>query len=215
MELSKNQDYYGIARTEILPLLPAAIDRVLDVGCGNGVTGAYLKQNRDARHVTGVEVIPAAAAEARRFLDEVLLADLNTGGFPAVSGKFDLVLCLDVLEHLVDPWAELKKIVEHLSPEGTLIVSVPNLRHFKTSLPLFFRGEFRYETSGVRDSTHLRFFTRKSAIALVEAAGLSVSAVVHTGRPKFSKTWFLNLFTLGLFREFFDFQYMVKAQRAR
>lgn len=213
MELAKNQDYYGTARTEILPLLPEKLERVLDVGCGSGATGAFLKQSRGARHVTGVEVMPAAAAEARKILDQVHLLDLNAGGLANLTGEFDLILCLDVLEHLVDPWAELKRIASHLAPGGTIIVSVPNLRHFKTSLPLLFAGEFRYETSGVRDSTHLRFFTRKSAIALVEQTGLRITKVQHTGRPKFSKTWLLNLATLGLFREFFDFQYMVSAER--
>jgi len=210
----KNEDYYSVVRTEILPLLPKKMEHVLDVGCGVGVTGAYLKEKMGAARVSGIEIVPAAAVKAKEVLDNVISIDLNSSEpLPFSKNDFDLVLCLDVLEHLVDPWQALEGIVSHLKPNGTVIVSVPNVRHFRTVLPLLLMGRFVYEEHGVRDSTHLRFFTKQSAVSLVAGAGLTITSVIHTGRPRWSKTWFLNIISFGLFREFFDFQYVIAAKK--
>lgn len=153
---------------------------------------------------------------AARILDRAECFDLASNQpLPYQGEKFDLILCLDVLEHLVDPWATMKKISSLLTPGGTMLVSVPNLRHYRTSLPLLFCGDFAYEESGTRDSTHLRFFTKKTAQALVSGSGLELVGTLHTGRPPFSATWVANILSLGLLREFFDFQYVVAARSAK
>ena len=107
---------------------------------------------------------------------------------PAIAeGSIDLLLCLDVLEHLVNPWEAIRKLDRLLKPGGTLIVSVPNLRNYHIIADLAFRGQFTYTDSGTLDRTHLRFFTRSSAIELAQAAGAQVTAVIGTETDRWQK----------------------------
>ncbi len=92
------------------------------------------------------------------------------------AGSLDLILCMDVLEHLADPWEVVRRISTLLRPGGRLIVSVPNIRHWKFIARLLFKGDFHYTRDGLLDRTHLRFFVRQTAIDLVRAGGLHVIA---------------------------------------
>jgi 2-polyprenyl-3-methyl-5-hydroxy-6-metoxy-1,4-benzoquinol methylase len=95
------------------------------------------------------------------------IADLPERGF-------DVVLLGDVLEHLAMPDETLLQLIQVLKPEGTLVISLPNVVHWVTRLRILF-GQFNYESWGTLDHTHLRFFTRKSARALIEAAGYRIT----------------------------------------
>jgi hypothetical protein len=72
------------------------------------------------------------------------------------------------------------------------------------------RGTFAYEPEGIMDVTHLRFFTRSDAIAMVDRAGLEVASVEHPA----PETWKRRLaYRLGL-TEFLTIQWYLKAQRS-
>src|SRR3954469_10803582 len=114
---------YERARPEILVHIPPTARRVLDLGCATGTTGAALKQRQGA-HVTGIELEPEYAAEARRNLDEVIVADVAAP--PALEPPFDTLIAADILEHLADPWAALKHYAQLLEPGATAVVSLPN-----------------------------------------------------------------------------------------
>ena len=155
--------------------LVSAIGRprfVLDVGCGSGLNGAAAK--RRGAHVTGVEIEPAAAAQARTRLDTVHTGDL----FTAPLESYDLILLADVLEHLVDPAAALRHLLPHLDDGGHVIASLPNVAAWTNRLSLL-AGRWDYQPSGILDETHLRFFTLRSAVRLLEEAGLEV---LHTAQ---------------------------------
>jgi SAM-dependent methyltransferase len=150
---------------------------VLDVGCGIGQNGAAVK--RTGARVTGIEIAPEALARAARVLDEVLAADITSDAAVREAlgdRRFDLLLFADVLEHTADPLAVLQRLLPHLEEDGHVIVSLPNVAAWTVRLGLL-AGRFDYEPSGILDDTHLRFFTRASAIALVERAGLEVLRV--------------------------------------
>jgi SAM-dependent methyltransferase len=87
--------------------------------------------------------------------------------------SFDAILFADVLEHLVNPWAALRNVQRFLKPDGLTVISIPNIANFGVRANLL-KGEFDYQDFGIYDRTHLRFFTRKSADALVQSAGLRV-----------------------------------------
>lgn len=211
-----NHEYYSVVRKEVMDLLPPKARKVLDVGCGYGVTSAHLKRIGRAEHTFGVEFEPTAAAEARKQLDKVWQWDLNaerTIPPELKQEQFDLVLCLHVLEHLMDPWSILRQLHEVMAPGGRLVAAVPNIRHFRTLFPLFFRGEFDYVDAGTMDRGHIRFFTKKSFTTLLEKSGFRVLHVADQGRDPGTKARAFDRLTLGCFREFLDYQYMIAAEK--
>ncbi|MFP5375590.1 MAG: methyltransferase domain-containing protein [Acidimicrobiia bacterium] len=145
--------------------------RVLDVGCAAGDLGRALR--RRGCRVAGVELDPAAAEAARSALDEVLTGDVGELDLVGHFGKesFDVVVLGDVLEHLPDPVAALRRLQPLLAPEGSVVASIPNVAHGAVRLALL-AGRFDYRPLGLLDSTHLRFFTRASVYETFREAGL-------------------------------------------
>ena len=210
---NKAHTYFAHARKEIAPLLPADCGRVLELGCGSGATLAWLRQVRRVAYTAGVEISETAAKAARQDVDEVHCADIERTEVFFSGGRFDLVLCLDVLEHLVDPWAMVDRLVtQQLAAGGTLIVSVPNIRHFSVLVPLLFQGRWDYTDTGHLDRTHLRFFTRHSALQLLTHPRLTKPVCRDTGFVGWSRKNLLNTLTLGLFRDFVTYQYYLVAR---
>jgi SAM-dependent methyltransferase len=174
-------DYFGFVRREIAPLLPDRAEQALEVGCGRGGTLAWLKRSGIAVRITGIERDPGAAAVARARVDRLIEGDAEAALARLVPASLDLVLCLDVLEHLVDPWRAMGYIAKALRPGGSVVLSVPNIRHYSVSLPLVCRGRWQYEEAGILDRTHLRFFTRRGAADLIAGAGLVSDGQLDTG----------------------------------
>ena len=87
-----------------------------------------------------------------------------------------------MLEHLKDPERLLKQISPVLRRDGSIVVSVPNVANIFVRLSLLF-GRFEYTERGILDKTHLRFFTRKSARALVRKLGFRILAERATVIP--------------------------------
>jgi 2-polyprenyl-3-methyl-5-hydroxy-6-metoxy-1,4-benzoquinol methylase len=208
----KQNNYFAFVRKDIEPLLPKRTGRVLEVGCGRGGTLAWLKATGRARWVVGIELFADAAAVARTKLDELHEGDVDQHIDILAPGSFDLILCLDVLEHLVDPWATLRRLQSLLRPGGQLIASLPNIRHHSVVLPLLLTGKWRYETAGIMDRTHLRFFSRETAIDLLQQAGLQLT----DERPTYAwGSWdkWKDLLSFGLLRNFLSFQYLLSARK--
>lgn len=207
----KTLDYFKNVRREILPLLPINSDRIFEVGCGAGDTLKFLKESGKSSWVGGIELFHDAVETARGKVDLVLEGSIEKTDLPFEENSIDVILCLDVLEHLVDPWTVICRLHTLLKPGGMLICSIPNVRNFRVVLPLFFIGRWRYSEYGILDKTHLRFFTKESAIALVECSGLVVDMVRSTGLEKWDKASIANLLSLTIFRPLFEYQYLIRA----
>lgn len=212
--LDKSGDYFAHARKEILPLLPQNCERVLEIGCGSGSTLGWLRENHRAVRTVGVEIADAAANGARNFADEVHCLDFERDDLPADEQRFDLVLCLDVLEHMVDPWSVVDRLAtRYLDTGGTLIVSLPNVRHYSVVLPLLFGGRWNYETAGLLDRTHLRFFTKASAQSLLSHPLFGSVSCMATGFDGWTGKRVLNALTLGIFQELVTYQYYLTVRK--
>jgi 2-polyprenyl-3-methyl-5-hydroxy-6-metoxy-1,4-benzoquinol methylase len=209
---AKPQGYYGLERADVVAELPRPVGRALDVGCGEGGVGRSLREI-GATWVSGIEIVPAAASVAAGVLDEVYTgpveAALADGG---VSGRFDTICCYDVLEHLVDPEAVLRTLRERAAPGARLHVSIPNARHFSLVVDLVLRGTFGYTEFGHRDATHLRWYTRRDLVALVERTGWDVQWVV--ANTPMGRDRYVDRLTLRRAREFLALQWHVLARAA-
>jgi methionine biosynthesis protein MetW len=166
-------DAYESVRTEIVDLVPAAVRRVLDLGCSTGWLAAALKERGEVE-VVGIEREPAYAAIAMERCDRVMVGDVED--VPSDLGRFDCLVAADVLEHLVDPWSALEAYVRLLEPGCRAIVSLPNAAHWTTFAALA-GGSWPRRPEGIHDATHLRWFTLRDAVALCEGAGLRVEHV--------------------------------------
>lgn len=211
---AKDQQYFANARQDILPLLPARCERVLELGCGSGATLKWLKAQGLCQYAMGVELFEQAASIAANGLDKVQQGDVERMELDCPPAHFDLILCLDVLEHLHDPWQIMNRLVTYLKPGGRLIASIPNVRNVHALGPLLFKGQWRYADSGILDRTHLRFFTRESALQLVAGSGLQIQALQRLPLGQPGKSRLANQLTLGLFKDFLTLQYLIAADKA-
>lgn len=205
-----NIDYFRNQRRALSTNIPEGENLILDVGCGAGHFGGYLKASGKAKQVYGIEVFSEAANEAISHLDRVKCADLDTLNLDELHQqwnkvKFDFIVFADVLEHTKDPWRLLDEFKAWLLPEGKVIISVPNIRHWKILSDLFVKGRFDYQDAGIMDRTHLRFFTKSTAHEMITNAGYSVSAV----QPQIGGRWkTLSTASKGLFDEFLAIQFV-------
>lgn len=147
--------------------------RVLDVGCGPGVVADRLVAL--GCQVVGLDIDPASvqAMEKRSLTAHVV--DLDRDDLSEVLGseEFDVIVCLDVLEHTKDPSKVLGRLLRHLSADGDVVVSLPNITHGDVRLSLL-GGRFEYHPEGLLDATHLHFFDGEAVKELVADNGLAV-----------------------------------------
>lgn len=176
--------YHDDVRSDVAPYTPKAGGTLLDVGGGTGATAAYFKSVGAAERVGAVDMIDSALAESGvdfhhsgnledpAFLDKVI----------AQEGPFRTILCLDILEHLVDPWAVVERLHQALEPGGRIVASIPNVRHYRVAGGLLFKGKWELMDAGILDRTHLRFFVKETAIELMTHSGLVLEEVATPER---------------------------------
>jgi 2-polyprenyl-3-methyl-5-hydroxy-6-metoxy-1,4-benzoquinol methylase len=200
----KTEDYFNKTQEKAADFVSGRGNRILEIGCGEGYTGAYLKQTGQAKEVHGIELVPEVAESARKRLDSVLTGDLETIDLPFEMHSFDYIIGTETLEHLAVPERVLSRLKPLLKPEGLFIASVPNMRHIRLIWHLAVEGDWRYRDSGPLDRTHMRFFTRKSFIRLFTDSGYQVTS---TAPVLLAKAQFLNRITFGLLEEFLAYRY--------
>ncbi len=208
-------NYHALVRTDVFPLVPRGGGTLLDIGGGIGATSAAIKQQG---YVERAGVIDLVSQDARkRGLDFHYSGDLEKddvlGKAIKKEGPFSVILCLDVLEHVADPWTLVKNLSAALTPGGVIIASIPNIRFYEASFPLFFRGEWELADRGILDNTHLRWFVRKTAVELMTSSGLELEKIVDKpggGR----KIRLIRAVTLGFFNTFTNLQYLIRVKKS-
>ena len=168
--VSMSADPYYAERPEVAGFVPASVKSVIDLGCGPGLIGRGLKRSRPEVEVRGIETNSAEVTQAEDFLDAVHSATFEAG-LPPGWPRPDCLILADVLEHLPDPWTTLGQWSDILLPGGYVVASVPNVAHRSVWSQLL-KGRWDYQDSGIMDRTHFRFFTRNTAIELLEESGL-------------------------------------------
>jgi 2-polyprenyl-3-methyl-5-hydroxy-6-metoxy-1,4-benzoquinol methylase len=153
--------------------------RILDIGAADGYLGEILRGQ--GHYLAGVESDSALAQTARAHYDDFHTVDVESFDFPD-RGPFDFILLADVLEHLRDPAALLRRALPCLGPGGEMIISLPNVAHLYVRLSLLL-GRFEYAERGILDRTHLRFFTLSSMIRMIHEASCRIVELKPTAVP--------------------------------
>ena len=135
-------------------------DPVLDVGAAQGILGRLAEGS--GLVMDAIEPHPEWAEHARPHYRQVFNSTVEAA--PLADKSYRMVICGDVLEHTADP------------------VSVPNVAHLAVRMMLLF-GSFPKMERGILDKTHLQFFTRDTAEAMLRQAGLKVVSASATGIP--------------------------------
>ena len=172
--------YYNERREEIIPIIPPNTKTFLDLGCARGNFGRLIKSKIPGSYVVGIEQNEHEAHIAQNKLDKVIIGNVLNS---CIDEKFDCVTCLDMLEHIVDPEALLLKIKnDFLTPNGVLVLSIPNIGHWSIIEDLL-AGRWDYIPAGTLCTTHLRFFTLHTIKNLLKESGFRVKSVHSADAP--------------------------------
>ena len=165
--------YPDLPNHDLLDRIPLSANVVLDVGCATGALGAAYRRFNPRALLLGIDKDPVAAALAAERLDQVVVVDVEQDPMPfTLDRPIDCIVYGDIIEHLRDPWSVIRRHVEALSDDGTILICVPNMEHWSFVYRLL-RGTWEYEPSGLLDDTHLRWFSLESMREGLEAVGLS------------------------------------------
>lgn len=202
--------YHSNVRSEVLPFVPKHGGTLLDLGGGVGATALAAKDGGLAHKVGVVDLVDPLPG-----LDFNYRGDLNDLEFLAQVGReqgaFRTILCLDILEHLVDPWAVVGQLHKMLEPGGVIVASIPNVRHISVVAPLLLKSSWQLQDEGVLDRTHLRFFTESSAVDLMVESGLELeltSPLYDGGKA----TKLFGWMPFSSLRDFSVLQYLVRVR---
>jgi hypothetical protein len=161
---------------DLLALVPNNVSRIVEVGCSSGaLCREYKNVNPNCRYV-GLEIDPAYADVARRHCDIVVAGNIermSDSEFERLT-PCDCWIFGDVLEHLYDPWAVLRRIRACSAIGANVVACIPNAQHWSVQLRLN-SGDFRYEDAGLLDRTHIRWFTRSAIGEMFDSTGFQIA----------------------------------------
>lgn len=141
----------------------------LDVGCGAGLLAEPLA--RLGAKVTGIDASADLIAAAREHSAAMgLEIDYRTGDVQALEARFDLVTCMEVIEHVADPAAFVKALAKRLAPNGLLVMSTPNATALSRLMMISVAEGLGRIPRGTHDFD--KFLTPDRLKALVSEAGL-------------------------------------------
>ena len=157
---------------------------VLELGCANGLLTRHLKLDKNCE-VDVVEIDEQAGTQAKEFANTALLGEVmgnleQDDWYQALTPKkYDVIVILDVLEHVRNPHKVLEKCRNLLKDTGSICISVPNIGHNSVIINLI-NNKFEYQELGILDSTHLRFFCQDTLEQLVKDTGYAAVEKSYT-----------------------------------
>lgn len=151
--------YSNWGNPPLINLIDQNCKELLDIGCGAGDNAVLVKSACKECSVYGITYSHAEAAVAKKRMVKCWIADIEDRlPFDLADRQFDCLVFSHVLEHLRDPAEALARFSRLLRKGGQVLIAVPNVLSLRMRLQ-FLMGDFTYESAGVLDNTHLRFFT--------------------------------------------------------
>ena len=178
-----NLDRWPHNRLEACALSAPPGERVLDIGCGNGLLLYNVRDKFD--ELCGIEFSGARAGIAAEAL-EGLNGDIRQGNIEERldwdDGYFDVIVLSDVIEHIVNLWPAMEEITRLLKPNGHVVISTPNIASLRARVSLLmgvFPSSKPQEGFKLRvdaephDGGHVHYFTFSMLDRLFERYGYS------------------------------------------
>jgi 2-polyprenyl-3-methyl-5-hydroxy-6-metoxy-1,4-benzoquinol methylase len=183
MKKSNEKVYGNDGNADVLSLVPPEAQYILDIGCGNGAIAKKLYATGCV--VDGITISEQEKDQARHFMRQVFVQNVEIGLPMEGLDLYDTVICSHVLEHICYPQKLLQDIKRVLKKNGSLIVALPNLMHYKSRIQLM-KGNFNYAETGIWDYTHFRWYTFQTARQLLEQNHFSIELATVTGDLPFN-----------------------------
>jgi 2-polyprenyl-3-methyl-5-hydroxy-6-metoxy-1,4-benzoquinol methylase len=180
-------EHHGV----LLPTVDAIVAElkpktVFDLGCGNGSVAKHLS---DRCAVTGIEPSESAVRIANEAYPDIRI-EIGSAydDLAAKYGQFDMVLSLEVVEHLYDPRKYAKAVADLLRPGGHAVISTPYHGYWK-NLALAITGQMDRHFWALWDGGHIKFWSVETLSELLREQGLEIAAMHRVGRiPPLAKS---------------------------
>ena len=213
----KKIDYFSHPRMDLISLIPkSANNKILEIGAGGGDTLIEIKKQKLAQEVIGVELMQLpGTGQKDPSIDQWIYANIENYDLPFEKESFDVIICGDVFEHLLDPWRIVNKLTAFLKIGGSLVTSIPNIRIKNALYKIYVKGNFGYTSEGTFDKTHLRFFCKKNMMDMLTTENLQIVDIKRNFdlNPENARTKLINNLTLNIFEEFLALQYLFSVKR--
>lgn len=213
---NKKNNYFTNVRVDLISLLPENTSlKILEIGAGAGDTLVRIKELQKAAEVVGVELMEIPNSNQNNpLIDKFIYGNIETTELPLEHETFDVIICGDVLEHLLDPWAVVEKLAKFLKKEGLFLISLPNFSEITTMYKIFVKRDFAYASEGILDKTHFRFFCRKNLSGLFRN-NFNVEKIIPSfdRNPAQGTRKIVSRLSLGLFKDYLTSQYLIIARK--
>lgn len=173
-------NYYSEIRSEVAEYIPRDLKKVLEVGCGEGSFRSFFGNEVE---YWGIEPNTLAANIAKNKLSKVLNGTFDEVEDKLTESYFDLIVCNDVIEHMVDPKIFMQSIKKYMTSEAFMLISIPNVRYLTNIYDLLIKKDWQYRDAGILDYTHLRFFTKISLENFIHGEGYSIRLIEGINQP--------------------------------
>ncbi|GMT46031.1 MAG: SAM-dependent methyltransferase [bacterium] len=219
----ESESYFDSINSTLIDQLPENPGDILDVGCATGKLGEEIIQIKNPGSYVGIEVVGTVAEEAKKRLTYVYVGQAEEWMPKLKSKSFDWVILADSLEHTVDPWTILEEVNRLLKKEGHILISLPNVRNLGVITELLVNGTWNYRDFGIMDRGHLRFFTKKTILKMLDNYGFIVKKVYSNPRNRWKKLrgmFISRIISLGLgqpsaYEEFITVQWIIVAEKIK
>ena len=156
---------------------------ILDIGCGKGRFGEFLRQTYKAC-LDGMDIVSYEGFCAGAY-DHLILANLNDPVKASDSLLYDMIFAIEVIEHLENPRAFVRFCTSLLISSGKLIVTTPNVNAVSSLLTFTFQGHFRDFRDGIgMYPAHLSPVIPLDAKRIVQECGLQMISIDYSNNGR-------------------------------
>ncbi|MEW6593157.1 MAG: methyltransferase domain-containing protein, partial [Candidatus Hadarchaeota archaeon] len=146
------------------------ISRVLDIGCGRGAFLEFLP----FKEKYGVDISRSAVNEAKKRGIDARVVDIETEKLPYESNFFDIIFCMEILEHLLDASILFSEVRRVLKPGGYFYITVPNQLFILVNRMSILTGKYNLLDKDPYHARHIRFFKKSVLRDLVSSKGFKI-----------------------------------------